>query len=98
MLQRTRIAVLLVGLALAVGQVQAAMDETVTIAQNSQAKAVIVLAVNASESERHAATELASFLRQITGAKFDIQAPPAAGQSRLVLPRPGRPAADNVHV
>ena len=85
MLQRARIAVLLVGLALAVGYVQAAAKDTVTIAQNGTAKAVIVIAADAAEPERHAANELAGFLRQITGAKFEIKAPPAASQSRLLV-------------
>ena len=85
MLQRARIAVLLVGLSLTTGYVQAATDESVTIAQIGAAKAVIVVAESATEPERHAATELADFLRQITGAKFEIQAPPAAGKSRLLV-------------
>ncbi|MGB2865356.1 MAG: DUF4838 domain-containing protein [Sedimentisphaerales bacterium] len=85
MSQRTRIAILLVGLSLTIGYAQAATGESVTIAQNGQAKAVIVLAEDATEPERHAANELADFLRQITGAKFEIQAPPAAGQSRLLV-------------
>ena len=85
MSQRIRIAVLLIGLLLTVGYVQAATNKTVTIAQNGAAKAVIVLAADATEAERHAANELAGFLRQITGAKFEIQALPAAGQSRLLV-------------
>jgi len=85
MLQKTRIMILLVVLSLIAGYVQAATNETVTIAQNGTAKAVIVVADDASEPERHAASELAGFLRQITGATFEIQAPPAAGQSRLLV-------------
>jgi len=83
--QKTRFAVLFFGLSFTAGYLQAATDETVTIAQNGAAKAVIVLAADASEPERHAATELAGFLRQITGATFEIQAPPSAGQSRLLV-------------
>ncbi len=85
MSQRTRIAVLLVALSITAGYVQAAADETVTIAQNGEAKAVVVLAADATEPERHAANELAGFLRQITGAIFEIQAPPTAGKSRLLV-------------
>jgi hypothetical protein len=85
MLQKTRILTLLIVCSLIAGYVQAATNETMTIAQNGQAKAVIVVAEDALESERYAATELAGFLRQITGAKFEIQAPPAAGQSRLLV-------------
>ena len=85
MSQRTRIAVLLAALSFTLGYVRAATDETVTIAQNGEAKAVIVLTDDAAEPERHAANELAGFLRQITGATFEIKAPPAAGQSRLLV-------------
>src|SRR4030042_376614 len=85
MSQRTRIAVLLAALSFTLGYVRAAQDETVTIVQNGQANAVIVLADDAAEPERHAANELAGFLRQITGATFEIKAPPAAGQSRLLV-------------
>jgi hypothetical protein len=85
MLQKPRIFVLLVVLSLIVGYVQAATNETVTIAQNGEAKAVIVIADDATESERHAANELAGFLRQITGSQFEIKAPPAAGQSRILV-------------
>ena len=76
---------LLVVLSLTAGYVQAAADETVTIAQNGAAKAVIVVAEDATEPERHAANELAGFLRQITGATFKIKDPPASGQSRLLV-------------
>ena len=85
MLQKTRIMILLVVLSLIAAYVQAATNETVTIAQNGTAEAVIVIAADAAEPERHAATELAGFLRQITGATFEIQVPPAAGQSRLLV-------------
>jgi hypothetical protein len=85
MSQRKRIFMLLTTLLIFVGYVQAAMNETATIAQNGAAKAVIVVAEEAAEPERHAADELAGFLRQITGAKFEIQSPPAAGQSRLLV-------------
>lgn len=83
--QRTITTVLLFALSFTAGYVQAATSDTVTIAQNGEAKAVIVLAADAAEPERHAANELAGFLRQITGATFEIQAPPAAGQFRLLV-------------
>jgi hypothetical protein len=85
MLKEIRIKTLLAAFILIAGYAQAATEETVTIAQNGVAKAVIVIAKDATEPERHAANELAGFLRQITGAKFEIQAPPAAGQSRLAV-------------
>jgi len=59
--------------------------EAIKIAENAQAKAVIVVAADAPEPERYAADELAGFLAQITGAKFEIVAPPAPGKSRLLV-------------
>jgi hypothetical protein len=44
----------------------------VTISQDGQAKAIIVVAADASAPEQHAAKELAAFLGQITGATFEI--------------------------
>lgn len=85
MLQKTKTLILFAVLSLITGYVQAATNETVVIAQDSRAKAVIVVADDAAEPERHAANELADFLRQITGATFEIKAPPAAGQSRLLV-------------
>ena len=85
MLRKIRILVLFAALSLIAGYVQAATNGTVTIAQNGEGKAVIVIAADAAEPERHAANELAGFLRQITGAKFEIQAPPATGLSRILV-------------
>jgi len=42
------------------------------IATDSAAKAVIIISKDANEPERHAADELANFLGQVTGAKFEI--------------------------
>jgi hypothetical protein len=67
------------------GCTQAAQGRTVTIAQEGAAKAVIVVAEDATEPERHAAAELADFLRQVTGAAFEISGVPAAGKSRLLV-------------
>ena len=83
--QRTNIIMLIVVLLLTIGNVHAATNEIMTIAQNDTAKVVIVIAEEATEPERHAADELAGFLRQVTGAKFEIQSPPPAGQSRLLI-------------
>jgi hypothetical protein len=85
MSRRIGIVMLLAVLSLTVGYVQGATNQTVTIAQDGRAKAVIVVAADAIESERHAADELAGFLRQITGAEFEIQASRAAGQCNLVV-------------
>jgi hypothetical protein len=76
---------LLAALSLTVGYVQATTNETMTVAQDGRAKVVIVVAADATEPERHAADELAGFLRQVTGAEFEIQSSPAAGQSRLLV-------------
>ncbi len=76
MLRKSKIGLLFVTLSFVVGCGKAAKDDTLTIAENGVAKAVIVVAIDAPEPERHAAAELADFLQQITGAKFDIAPPP----------------------
>jgi Domain of unknown function (DUF4838)/Glycosyl hydrolase family 67 N-terminus len=43
-----------------------------TLAENGQAKAVIVVDASASESVQHAAKELADFLEQISGGSFTV--------------------------
>ena len=93
MLYKAKIAVLVVTLSLLAGCEKA--DECagrariaaaqMIIAENNAAKAVIVVASDAPEPEQHAAAELADFLEQITGAKFEIVDPPAAGKSRLLV-------------
>jgi hypothetical protein len=57
----------------------------VEIAENGLAKAVIVIASDAPQSEQHAAAELAGFLQQITGAKFEIASTPTEGQKRILV-------------
>ncbi|MHC4207864.1 MAG: hypothetical protein ACYSTT_24690, partial [Planctomycetota bacterium] len=89
---RTRIATLHVALLLTVGCQQA--TQPVTITQYGTAKTVIVLAADATEPEQHAANELAVFLQQITGDKFEVKAPSATSQSRLLVgPRAAKLAA-----
>ena len=85
MLKESRIKTLLTALILVVGWIQAAESDELIIAQDGLAKAVIVISADATESEQHAANELADFLRQITGTKFEIQAHPTAGKSRLLV-------------
>ena len=85
MLRKDKIALLLAALLFVTGCEQAVKDGMVTIAENGAAKAVVVVAQDASEPEQHAAAELADFLRQITGAKFEIVAPPATGKARLLV-------------
>ncbi len=57
----------------------------VTISQDGQAKATIVIAADASEPEQHAAKELAAFLGQITGATFELAPQEKAGTSCLFV-------------
>jgi hypothetical protein len=57
----------------------------VTISQDGQAKATIVVAADASEPEQHAAQELAAFLGQITGATFELAAQEKAETSCLFV-------------
>ena len=48
-------------------------DEEVLLAENGQAKATIVVGVEAGTTERFAADELAAILKQVTGATFEIR-------------------------
>jgi hypothetical protein len=68
-----------------VGCSQTVKDGAFTIAENGVAKAVIVIADDASAPEQHAAAELTEFLEQITGAEFEIVSPPAKGSHRLLV-------------
>ena len=45
---------------------------TITISENSNAKAVVVVAEDASVAEKHAAQELVSFLGRVTGGNFQV--------------------------
>jgi len=91
MQQKSKITLLVGGFMLCAFTAKA---DAVTIAENGAAKAVIVIASDASEPQQHAASELADFLSQITGAKFEIVPPPAAGRSRLLVgPQAARLAA-----
>jgi hypothetical protein len=72
-------------LLLIVGCSQTIKDDSALIAVNGVAKAVIVIAEDASEPEQHAATELAGFLEQITGAEFEVVSPPATDSPRLLV-------------
>jgi len=59
--------------------------EALTIAEDGVAKAVIIVAPDASEPERHAAAELAEFLQQITGAKYETSYGFVSGKSRILV-------------
>ena len=84
MLQKGRI-VLLVVVSVFFGLCAAVRLEAMTIAEDGVAKAVIVVAPDSSEPERHAAAELAEFLKQITGGKFEILHRDAPGKSRILV-------------
>ncbi|MHB9071706.1 MAG: DUF4838 domain-containing protein [Sedimentisphaerales bacterium] len=57
----------------------------VAIAADGIAKAVIVIGKDANEPERHAADELADFLGQVTGAKFEIANEASASNGNLFV-------------
>ncbi len=59
------------------------------IAKDGKAVAVITLAPDATAPERHAAEELAAFLRQVTGAEFAVKAPAEAGPAPRIAVGPG---------
>ena len=80
--KKNAIAVVLVVVLALIGRLQAA---PVTIAENGAAKAIIVVAEGATEAEQYAANELADFLKQVTGAAFEVSSPPTAGKSRLLV-------------
>ena len=55
------------------------------LAREGQASAVILVATNASAAERHAADELARYLRKATGAGVEQSAQPVAGRYPIRL-------------
>jgi len=63
--------------------------EGFTLAENGGNPAMIVVARDATEAERHAAEELAVFLRYVTGTDFDAVAGPVSGTGRRILVGPG---------
>jgi len=71
--------------AVAVWSAVAMGGEAVTIAENGIARAVVVVADDATEPEKHAASELVSFLEQVTGGEFDVVDQAEAGPSRLLV-------------
>ena len=84
-LRQIIITLLISMLLLIVGCSQTVKEDSALIAENGVAKAVIVIAEDASEPEQHAAAELAEFLEQITGAEFEVVSPPAADSPRLLV-------------
>jgi hypothetical protein len=60
-------------------------DDVVTIAEGGVGRAVIVVAADATEPEKHAAAELAGFLRQVTGGDYAVVNTAEPGPSRLLV-------------
>ena len=61
----------------------------VALVEKGQAMAVIVLAPNASVSERTAANELAVYLQRLTGAEFAVVKPADAAGKSMIAVGPG---------
>ncbi len=76
--------VLVLGLLVAGAGLSRAPAE-VTIAENGVSQAVVVVAPEATDPEKHAAAELASFLKQITGRQFEVASKGQPGKSRLLV-------------
>ncbi|HEY3241791.1 MAG TPA: DUF4838 domain-containing protein [Phycisphaerae bacterium] len=55
------------------------------LAEGGVGRAVIVVAKDAPEPERHAAAELAEFLHQVTGGTFDVTDNAERGRTRLLV-------------
>ena len=53
--------------------------ESLPLAKNSSSRYTIAVAADASAPEKHAAEELATYLRQITGARFPVRTPESVG-------------------
>ncbi len=49
--------------------------ENLTLARNGEALCAITIGINASPTEKTAASELASYLKQVTGAEFEVVIP-----------------------
>jgi hypothetical protein len=71
------------------GAAQPVAGAEITLAEKGQAKAVIVLAPEASAPEKNAASELAKYLKEVTGAEFAIVKPAEAGGKPVIAVGPG---------
>ncbi|HNQ24196.1 MAG TPA: DUF4838 domain-containing protein [Phycisphaerae bacterium] len=60
-------------------------EEPVTIADAGVSRAVVVVAGDATEPERHAAAELAAVLHQVTGGEFAVVSEADSTASRLLV-------------
>jgi hypothetical protein len=68
---------------------KAATPATCELARDGAARAVIAVARDASPSERHAADELAVFLKQVTGGVFPLKTPDETGGAFCLAVGPG---------
>ena len=59
--------------------------KAITITQDGISKSVVVIGSEASEPERYAASELAEFLKQITGTVFEVETDYAGSKSRILV-------------
>jgi len=62
-----------------------AAGQAVTLADKGVAKAIIVVAKDAPSPVQHAAAELSAFLKQVTGAAFDVANQAGTGRPRLLV-------------
>ncbi len=81
--------------AVAVRASSAVAAEKLTIAENGGARAAIVVAADAVEPEKHAAGELAVFLKQVSGAHFEVVGEAAPGRCRLLVGEQAARMADS---
>ena len=65
-----------------------------TLAEDGQARAVIVVAADAPAPEQHAAKELADFLGQVTGGEFSLVDAPAKDKASIFVGRAAAKLAD----
>ena len=62
-----------------------AAAQEVTLAENGLSRATVVVATDATEAERHAAAELATFLKAVTGGDFVVSYEAELDRSRLLV-------------
>lgn len=80
--------------ALLICALPATESPAITIAENGEAKAAIVVDAAATPARRYAADDLAVQLRKITGGDFKVQFRPAGDRPNILV---GRPAVNMVY-
>src|SRR5512143_70731 len=73
------------GLVLSFTMTALRLDAAVAVARGGEARARIVVAADAAETDRFAADELALFLHIVTGAKFPVGEDGGASGGRLLV-------------